>query len=220
MPDVVGFSLYIWNIEETIKVMRMLKKVKPDVKIIAGGPEVTYDYDYWLERVPEIDVIAIGEGERTFKHLLDVYAGKDEIDDCSRHCLSGKWTTENYRTWTETGFTGTSLSVPIHRRLPELSKRITYIETSRGCPFSCQFCLSSIEVGVRYFNRDAIKDDIRYLMANGAKTIKFVDRTFNISRSYAMEMFQFLIDEHVPGTVFQFEITGDIMRPEVIQFLK
>ena len=96
---------------------------------------------------------------------------------------------------------------------------MTYIETSRGCPFSCQFCLSSIEVGVRYFNRDAIKEDIRYLMANGAKTIKFVDRTFNISRSYAMEMFQFLIDEHVPGTVFQFEITGDIMRPEVIQFL-
>ena len=78
-PDVVGFSLYIWNIEETIKVMRMLKKVKPDVKIVAGGPEVTYDYDYWLERVPEIDVIVIGEGERTFKHLLDVYAGEREL---------------------------------------------------------------------------------------------------------------------------------------------
>ena len=100
-----------------------------------------------------------------------------------------------------------------------LAKRIQYIETSRGCPFSCQFCLSSIEVGVRYFDREKIKEDIRYLMANGAKTIKFVDRTFNISRSYAMEMFQFFIDEHVPGTVFQFEITADIMRPEVIQFL-
>ena len=81
------------------------------------------------------------------------------------------------------------------------------------------FVLSSIEVGVRYFDREKVKDDIRYLMDNGAKTIKFVDRTFNISRSYAMEMFQFLIDEHVPGTVFQFEITADIMRPEVIQFL-
>ena len=87
MPNVVGFSLYIWNIEETIKVMRMLKKVKPDVKIIAGGPEVTYDYDYWLERVPEIDVIVIGEGERTFKHLLDVYAGKREHNSCPRNCL-------------------------------------------------------------------------------------------------------------------------------------
>ncbi len=103
--------------------------------------------------------------------------------------------------------------------LPHLSKRVIYIETSRGCPFRCQFCLSSIEVGVRYFDREKVKEDIRYLMENGAKTIKFVDRTFNISRSYAMEMFQFLIDEHKPGTVFQFEITADIMRPEVIQFL-
>lgn len=101
----------------------------------------------------------------------------------------------------------------------ELSKRVVYIETSRGCPFSCQFCLSSIEVGVRYFDREKVKEDIRYLMDNGARTIKFVDRTFNISRSYAMEMFQFLIDEHREGTVFQFEITADIMRPEVIQFL-
>jgi len=218
-PDIVGFSLYIWNIEETIKVMRMLKKVKPDVKIIAGGPEVTYDYDYWLERVPEIDVIVIGEGERTFKHLLDVFTGKDEITAVQGIA---------YRQNDQLKITAPGPKLDL-RELPSpfkfnedisaLSKRVTYIETSRGCPFSCQFCLSSIEVGVRYFNRESIKDDIRYLMAHGAKTIKFVDRTFNISRSYAMEMFQFLIDEHKPGTVFQFEITGDIMRPEVIDFL-
>lgn len=219
MPNVVGFSLYIWNIEETIKVMRMLKKVKPDVKIVAGGPEVTYDYDYWLQRVPEIDVIVIGEGERTFKQLLDVYAGKKDI--AAVQGIAYRESDQLKITVPGPKLDLRELPSPFQfaEDIPELGKRVTYIETSRGCPFSCQFCLSSIEVGVRYFNRDAIKDDIRYLMANGAKTIKFVDRTFNISRSYAMEMFQFLIDEHLPGTVFQFEITGDIMRPEVIQFL-
>ncbi|MFS0574437.1 B12-binding domain-containing radical SAM protein [Sporosarcina sp. 179-K 3D1 HS] len=218
-PDIVGFSLYIWNIEESIRVIQMLKKVKPDVLIIAGGPEVTYDYDYWLERVPEIDAIVIGEGERTFKQLLVAYA--EQRDWSSVQGLA-------YRDGGQLKFTAPGPKLDL-RELPspfrfeediaDLSKRVTYIETSRGCPFSCQFCLSSIEVGVRYFNREAIKEDIRYLMANGAKNIKFVDRTFNISRSYAMEMFQFLIDEHQPGTVFQFEITGDIMRPEVIDFL-
>ncbi len=218
-PDVVGFSLYIWNIEESIKVMRMLKAVKPDVKIVAGGPEVTYDYDYWMERVPEIDVIAIGEGERTFKQLLDVFGGKGNLSNVQGIAYRDSGQLKMTAPGPKLDLRELPSPFRFIEDVPELSKRITYIETSRGCPFSCQFCLSSIEVGVRYFNRDAIKDDIRYLMANGAKTIKFVDRTFNISRSYAMEMFQFLIDEHVPGTVFQFEITGDIMRPEVIQFL-
>lgn len=218
-PDIVGFSLYIWNIEESIRVMQVLKKVNPDIIIVAGGPEVTYDYDYWLERVQEIDVIVIGEGERSFKQLLEALKNQHSLSSVSGIA---------YREEGQLKFTAPGPKLDLRELpspfrfkedIPGLSKRITYIETSRGCPFSCQFCLSSIEVGVRYFNREAIKNDIRYLMEHGAKTIKFVDRTFNISRSYAMEMFQFLIDEHKPGTVFQFEITGDIMRPEVIEFL-
>ncbi|WHY68500.1 B12-binding domain-containing radical SAM protein [Neobacillus sp. SuZ13] len=218
-PKVIGFSCYIWNIEETIKVVNLLKKVDPSLIIVLGGPEVTYDTREWMEKVPEVDFIVMGEGEQTFKQLLTEIQNNHNFKKVPGIALR-----EDQQIVITPQINKLDLKeLPSPYRFPEdianLGKRVTYIETSRGCPFSCQFCLSSIEVGVRYFDREKIKEDIRYLMANGAKTIKFVDRTFNISRSYAMEMFRFLIDEHLPGTVFQFEITADIMRPEVIEFL-
>lgn len=218
-PDVVGFSCYIWNIEETIKVIQMLKTVLPNVKIVLGGPEVSYDVHHWLRKVPEIDYIIMGEGEISFKELLLHFNGELLLEQVRgiTYLVEGKL--KIHPQPPKIDLREIASPFRFEEDLPHLGKRIQYIETSRGCPFSCQFCLSSIEVGVRYFNREKIKEDIRFLMDNGAKTIKFVDRTFNISRSYAMEMFQFLIDEHKPGVVFQFEITADIMRPEVIQFL-
>ena len=218
-PDVVGFSCYIWNIEETIRVIRMLRAVSPHTKIVLGGPEVSYDVNDWLRRVEEIDFIVMGEGETSFKDLLKYFRGEIELESVPGICYLEDGKIKIHAQPPKIDLRELPSPFRFEEDLPHLSKRIQYIETSRGCPFSCQFCLSSIEVGVRYFNREKIKEDIRYLMANGARTIKFVDRTFNISRSYAMEMFQFLIDEHVPGVVFQFEITADIMRPEVIQFL-
>lgn len=218
-PQVVGFSCYIWNIEETLKVVRMLKKVSPETVIVLGGPEVSYDANYWLKENKEIDFIVMGEGEVSFKQLLHAIQGDIDLKDVPGICYEK----EDKFMLNPMGPKIDLREMPSPYRftedLADLSKRIVYVETSRGCPFSCQFCLSSIEVGVRYFNREKVKEDIRYLMDHGAKIIKFVDRTFNISRSYAMEMFQFLIDEHKPGVVFQFEITADIMRPEVIQFL-
>jgi anaerobic magnesium-protoporphyrin IX monomethyl ester cyclase len=218
-PTIIGFSCYIWNIEETIKVVNMIKKVDSSIQIVFGGPEVSYDTVEWMEKIPSVDFIVMGEGEQTFKELLSEMNGEGNFKNV--HGIAYR---ENGQVKVTPQLNKLDLKeLPSPYRFPEdkahLGKRVTYIETSRGCPFSCQFCLSSIEVGVRYFDREKIKDDIRYLMANGAKTIKFVDRTFNISRSYAMEMFRFLIDEHLPGTVFQFEITADIMRPEVIEFL-
>ena len=218
-PDIIGFSCYIWNIEETIKVIKILRKIMPDVTIILGGPEVTYDVPYWLERLEDVDFIVIGEGEESFKQLLDELNGEKDWSKVHgvAYISDGKPVIKPQQNKIDLR----ELPSPFRFQedLPQLGKRVTYIETSRGCPFRCQFCLSSIEVGVRYFDREKVKEDIRFLMKHGAKTIKFVDRTFNISRSYAMEMFQFLIDEHLPGTVFQFEITADIMRPEVIEFL-
>ncbi|MBG9450037.1 Fe-S oxidoreductase [Cytobacillus firmus] len=218
-PDVIGFSCYIWNIEETIKVIKMIKKIDPSIHIVVGGPEVTYDVADWMNNIQEFDYIVIGEGEETFKQLLTEMNSTMNMENV--HGLAFRENGQVRINPQRNKLDLRDLPSPFRfeEDIPHLSKRVTYIETSRGCPFSCQFCLSSIEVGVRYFDREKIKDDIRYLMKNGAKTLKFVDRTFNISRSYALEMFQFLIDEHLPGTVFQFEITADIMRPEVIEFL-
>ncbi|WP_339197914.1 B12-binding domain-containing radical SAM protein [Solibacillus sp. FSL R5-0449] len=218
-PDVVGFSCYIWNINETIAVIRMLKTVLPKVKIILGGPEVSYDVHEWIRKHEEIDFIIMGEGEVSFKEMLRHFNGEIPLEKVPGICYLEEGKLKIHAQPPKIDLREIATPFRFEEDLPHLGKRIQYIETSRGCPFSCQFCLSSIEVGVRYFNREKIKEDIRYLMNNGARTIKFVDRTFNISRSYAMEMFQFLIDEHQPGVVFQFEITADIMRPEVIQFL-
>jgi len=223
MPDVVGFSCYIWNIEETITVIDMLRKIKPELKIVLGGPEVSYDTTYWMERLPEVDYIVVGEGEETFHHMLCEIQGGQKF-----HLVFGM----AYRKQHADGRQEIIVNPPrpkldlatlpsphrFREDVPELAKRVVYFETSRGCPFSCQFCLSSIEVGVRYFDIERTKADILYLIDSGAKLIKFVDRTFNIKRDYALEMFKFLIENH-QGCVFQFEITADIMRPEVLDYL-
>jgi len=217
-PDVIGFSCYIWNIEETIVIVDMLRKVLPETKIILGGPEVSYDTDYWMNRLSSVDFIVMGEGEETFRDLLRQIAGERKY-----HFVFGLAYRKDDQVVITPGRPKLDLNaIPSPHRfqedIPSLRNRVVYFETSRGCPFSCQFCLSSIEVGVRYFDMERVKAELTYLIDSGAKLIKFVDRTFNIKRDYAMEIFQFLIDNH-RGCVFQFEITADIMRPEVLDFL-
>ncbi|MFN7251721.1 MAG: DUF4080 domain-containing protein [Anaerobacillus sp.] len=216
--DVIGFSCYIWNIEKTIEIIKMLKKVKPELKIVLGGPEVSFDIAHWMKQVPEVDFIVFNEGEETFKHLLDEITGSQKY-----HLVFGASYRKDEEIIVNPPRPNIKLNtIPTAYRFQEdidnLNKRIVYFETSRGCPFSCSFCLSSVEVGVRYFDIERVKSDLLFLIENGAKLIKFIDRTFNIRRNYALEIFQFLIDNH-QGCVFQFEITADIMRPEVLEFL-
>ncbi|SDZ02564.1 anaerobic magnesium-protoporphyrin IX monomethyl ester cyclase [Evansella caseinilytica] len=217
-PDVIGFSCYIWNIEKTIQIVSMLKKVLPETKIILGGPEVSYDTEQWMARIKEADFIVRGEGEETFKQLLR----QIETDGAYDTIAGLAFRKDGSIVLTPSRPNLDITKIPTPYRFPQdrdsLGKRIVYFETSRGCPFQCQFCLSSIEVGVRYFPMEQVKSDLLYLINNGAKMIKFIDRTFNIKRDYALEIFQFLIDNH-GGCQFQFEITADIMRPEVLEFL-
>lgn len=222
-PDLIAFSCYIWNIRETLDVVSNLKKVLPDVPIILGGPEVTYDADYWLRQYPAIDVIVLGEGEITFRELCEAYHEAFERGgEADLQAVNGI----AYRDQGRVRYTMPRqrlqnldlLPSPYEEHLEELDNRIVYFEASRGCPFQCQYCLSSIEDGVRYFSLDRVKRDLKRLLEHGVKTIKFVDRTFNIHKHYALEIFQFLIDHH-RGTVFQFEITADILKPDIVDFL-
>lgn len=222
-PDLVAFSCYIWNIRETTLVVRNLKKILPDLPVIVGGPEVSYDTDQWLKNHPYFDVIVMGEGEQTFLELCQTYAEAKRTGEAPNlkevagiaYREEGRVRFSMPRAQLEDL---NKIPSPFEDHLDELNNRVVYFEASRGCPFKCQYCLSSIEDGVRYFDLERVKADLLCLIRHGVKTIKFVDRTFNIHKKYAMEIFQFLIDNH-NGTIFQFEITADILRPDVVDFL-
>lgn len=217
-PDVIGFSVYIWNVEETLPIVRMLKQVLPETKIVLGGPEVSYDTRAYMERVPEIDVIVQGEGEATFHEVLHRFEAKRDL-----YQVAGLVYRDNegvHQNPPRNKLTLDDIPSPYVDEVDfhALQNRVVYFETSRGCPFSCQFCLSSIETGVRYFSLDRVTAELTKLIDGGIRTIKFVDRTFNLNREYALSLFQFLI-EHRRETVFQFEITGDILPREIVDFL-
>ncbi|WP_018131069.1 B12-binding domain-containing radical SAM protein [Effusibacillus pohliae] len=216
-PDVVGFSCYIWNITETIAVIKRLKKVLPDVKIILGGPEVSYETRLFMEQHPYIDYVVAGEGEQTFLELLQALAagrGAEGIPGVVYRDGDMIWENPPRPLLSNLNV----IPSPYQDRLEELENRIVYFECSRGCPFKCQYCLSSIEDGVRYFHLERVKRDLKRLIDAGVRQIKFVDRTFNIHKRYALEIFQFLIDNR-RDTTFHFEITADILKPDVVDFL-
>lgn len=217
-PDLLGISCYIWNITETLRLIPLVKKVLPETKIVLGGPEVSYDSVEFMELHKGIDVIVRGEGEVTLQRLLQSLA-----------CESSFSAIEGIVFRTKDGIvdTGAARKVTSLDDLPtpyakdslhELDQRIVYFEASRGCPFSCQFCLSSIESGVRYFSLERVKDDLTRLVEYGVRQIKFVDRTFNLRKDYALEIFSHVLS--LSGeTTFHFEITGDILKSEVVSWL-
>lgn len=219
-PKIIGFSVYIWNVEKTLQLIKLLKEKDPTLTIFMGGPEVSYDFDVWFSRSP-IDYIIYGEGELSFKELMEALHGRREVSEVRGIVYRNLVTNKPVQNPAAPILDPKKILSPFYfeEDIPHLPNRIQYIETSRGCPYSCQYCLASVDNKVRYFDMEKVKDEIRYLMKNGAKTFKFLDRTFNINKKYALEMFNFIIEEHLPGTQFQFEITADIMPTELIDYL-
>ena len=221
-PDVVCFSCYIWNISFVRELVPDLKKILPQVEFWAGGPEVSYDAVEFLKKNPAFFGVMVGEGEETFHELAGYYIERKP------ETLSGirgvAFRDENKgRDIVHTGWRELmDLSkVPFaYSNLTEFKNRIIYYESSRGCPFSCSYCLSSIDKKLRFRDIELVKRELQFFIDNKVPQVKFVDRTFNCKHDHAMEIWRY-ITEHDNGiTNFHFEISADLLRAEELALMK
>lgn len=215
-PNVIGLSVYIWNVEKVKLLIDLIKEKSPQTIVIVGGPEVTYEPDYFVENW-DVDYLISGEGEFVLGELLTAISTKSEpiIDGVSKRGSVSKIVAK--------ADLEKLASLPSPYQLEEdkenMKNRLLYFETSRGCPYQCQYCLSSLEKGVRYFPKHHIVDNLSYFIQSNAKQIKFLDRTFNLNKEHTRFVFDFLIDHYRPGLSCQFEIYADLLTDESINYL-
>lgn len=216
-PDILCFSCYIWNIEYIERVIREIHKLLPNVPIWLGGPEVSYDAREVLKRLPEVTGVMKGEGEVTFLEVMDHYHGKK--DDLSK--IPGL-TCRDKEDIIETPWRPVmDLSkVPfVYEHIEDFEHKIIYYESSRGCPFSCSYCLSSIDKCLRFRDLTLVKKELQFFLDHKVPQVKFVDRTFNCRHEHAMEIWRY-IKEHDNGiTNFHFEVAADILKDDEIELI-
>ncbi|MGN1315628.1 MAG: DUF4080 domain-containing protein [Acutalibacteraceae bacterium] len=218
-PDVVSFCSYIWNIEKTLELSEILKE-KIGCTVILGGPEVSYRPKDVLEKYSYVDFVLSGEGEKTLPLFLDTVNSNGDLASVSglSYRENGNIISVPEREWNET-----PPSPYNDEFFNNLNGRISYIETSRGCPYRCAFCLSGRCSPLRFFDLEKVKADILKLSVSGTKTIKFVDRTFNAKTDRANEILEFILSNYgkkIPkGVCFHFEIAGDILKESTMEIL-
>lgn len=213
-PDMIIFSTYIWNKEYVFSITKELKKILPDVKIALGGPEVSYEWDKIMAENQEIDYIFTGEGEKVLLNFFtkDISEVKGVV----------------YREGERLKYNGIEPLIenldiiPFPYDYEELQDRtkIFYYESSRGCPFNCSYCMSSIDKSVRYYSIDRTKEDLKRFIDSPIKLLKFVDRTFNLSKEKYMAIWRFLLENYREGITFHFEINANIFDDETLDFLE
>jgi anaerobic magnesium-protoporphyrin IX monomethyl ester cyclase len=213
--EVVAFSCYIWNITQTLAICALIKELSPNTKILLGGPEVSYDWQDVIV-LPQVDYIIEGEGEIPFTEFLNNYPNISNTPSLIYKIQDAPIKNISAPNFAVADFAGSNPYA--NEEGANLYNKVLYIETSRGCPYKCEFCLASLDNKVRYLPMDYIKDNLMYLMQHG-RTIKFLDRTFNIKKDFTIDMFSFIVQHYKPGQKFQFEITADIVHPDIITYI-
>lgn len=219
-PQVIGFSCYIWNITATKQLLRLVKSKLPNCTFILGGPEVSYNAEDILREEELVQYIVSGEGEKPFALLLNALYHGEEVQNIPGVCYRRDKQIVVVSPYTSEEEPPSPYSKPYFEAL---QGRIAYLETSRGCPYSCAFCLSGRCGNVRFFNLERIKKELLLLANSGTQTVKLVDRTFNFNRKRAVELYCFIIQNYgtaIPkGVCFHFEIAGDLLDEEMLCLL-
>lgn len=223
-PDVIGFSCYLWNIEYVLSISRDLKKIMPDVFMMAGGPEVSFRPEEILTSHPWINLVMVGEGENTFHEFAGELSRAGSPWQMSLEGIAGivyhREKSSFVRTPPRELMSLDNLAFPYRDEdIPAFAHRIFYYESMRGCPFSCSYCLSSVDKSVRMKSREKTEREIDFFLRHRVPQVKFVDRTFNCNREYAYHIWKYIGDHDNGVTNFHFEISGDLLRNEDITLL-
>ena len=215
--DVVCFSCYIWNISFVRELIRDLVKILPKTAFWAGGPEVSYDAEKFLAEMPEMTGVMVGEGEKTFHDLLEFYIdGKDSLEEISgiAYRTGDKIIHNGWRELMDLS------AIPfVYEHLEKFENRIIYYESSRGCPFSCSYCLSSIDKKLRFRDLELVKKELQFFLDHRVPQVKFVDRTFNCKHEHAMTIWKYILEHDNGVTNFHFEISADLLREEEMELM-
>ena len=215
--DVVCFSCYIWNISFVRELIRDLVKILPKTAFWAGGPEVSYDTEKFLTEMPEMTGVMVGEGEKTFHDLLEFYIdGKDSLEEISgiAYRTGDKIIHNGWRELMDLS------AIPfVYEHLEKFENRIIYYESSRGCPFSCSYCLSSIDKKLRFRDLELVKIELQFFLDHRVPQVKFVDRTFNCKHEHAMTIWKYILEHDNGVTNFHFEISADLLREEEMELM-
>lgn len=219
-PDVVLFSCYIWNVEMLRQLCPILKKIMPDCVIGFGGPEVSYESETFLGENPAVDFVMRGEGELVFTKYLEHLDAGNPVTLGEIESLTYRQGDEIFSTPQMHPMDLALLPFPYEDDFSDVQNQIIYYESSRGCPYHCGYCLSSVENGVRFVPLDKVLPDLQKFLDKNVPQVKFIDRTFNCRKSHAMAIWKYLHEHDNGVTNFHFEITADLIDQETIDFLK